>query len=367
MLPNPQPYFESLPDPRRETKNKLHKLQDIVMITLCAQLSGVEDWVGVELFAQEREAWLRGFLELPNGIPSHDTLSEVMGRLNPGAFREAFMRWVEVALPSLGGEHIAVDGKTLRGSGGVKGPVHLMSAFASQARWVLAQLAVAEKANEITAIPQLLALLDLSGATVTIDAAGCQKKIAGQIIEGGADYVLALKENHPQLYKDVSLWLDSKFDAGHLQTLETVEKDHGRLETRCYALSDQLDWLEGRQEWAGLSALGLVESRRERGDKVSVERRYFLCSGTDLERFARNVRAHWCIENQQHWILDVQFGEDTNRTRIDHAPENLALIRRMALNLVCQNGKPRESIRCRRLRAGLNDSYRWQLLTGKTT
>ena len=334
------------------------------MITLCALLSGVEDWVGIATFAEEKEAWLSQFLELPNGIPSHDTLSDVMGRLNPQAFREAFMKWMETAMLSLAGQHLAVDGKTLRGSGGKSAPMHLISAFVSQTKLVLAQLPVDGKTNEIRVIPDLLALLDITGATVTIDAMGTQKAIAAQITDGGADYVLALKENHPNLYEDVTLWMDTEFDAGRLDVLETVEKDHGRLETRRYALSTRLEWLDGRDNWAGLKALGMVESRREMGDKVSLERRYYLCSRPDLEHFAQHCRAHWSTENSQHWVLDVQFGEDANRTRTDYAAENLALLRRTALNLIRQNGKPRDSLRTRRLRAGLSDNYRTALLTG---
>ena len=192
------------------------------MITLCALLSGVEDWVGIATFAEEKEAWLSQFLELPNGIPSHDTLSDVMGRLNPQAFREAFMKWMETAMLSLAGQHLAVDGKTLRGSGGKSAPMHLISAFVSQTKLVLAQLPVDGKTNEIRVIPDLLALLDITGATVTIDAMGTQKAIAAQITDGGADYVLALKENHPNLYEDVTLWMDTEFDAGRLDVLETV-------------------------------------------------------------------------------------------------------------------------------------------------
>jgi predicted transposase YbfD/YdcC len=367
MLPNPQPYFAHLPDPRRETKNKLHKLGDIVMIVLCAVLSGIEDWVGMETFAEEREEWFRGFLELPNGIPSHDTLSDVMGRLNPTAFRQTFLEWVEAGLPSLASQHVAIDGKTLRGSRGREGPVHLLSAFASQARWVLAQCAVEGKSNEIKAIPKLLEMLDLEGATVTVDAIGCQKAIAEQVIEQRADYVLALKDNHPQLHEDVRLWLDTQAQAGQLSPMETIEKDHGRLEIRHYFLSNQIEWLPERSDWRGLCAVGMVEAIRDTGFQISVERRYFLCSFDDLDHFAGVVRAHWSIENSQHWVLDVQFGEDRNRTRTDHAPENLALVRRTALNLVRQNGNPKESLKRRRLRASLNDDYRWQLLAGQQT
>ncbi|WP_048672747.1 ISAs1 family transposase, partial [Candidatus Competibacter denitrificans] len=214
MLPqllDPRPYLADLPDPRRETQNKLHKLHDILMIVLCAVLSGVEDWVGMEAFAEEKEAWLRGFLELPNGIPSHDTLSDVMGRIDPGAFQRAFTTWARAALPGLTDEPVCVDGKAVRGRrNGANPAVHLVSAFAGRARWVLAQQAVAAKSNEITAIPDLLALLDLHGAVVSVDALGCQKSIAQTIIDAGANDVLALKENHPTLCQDVRLWLDTE-------------------------------------------------------------------------------------------------------------------------------------------------------------
>ncbi len=368
MLPkllDPRPYLADLPDPRRETRNKLHSLHDILMIVLCAVLSGVEDWVGMEAFAEEKEAWLRGFLDLPKGIPSHDTLSDVMGRIDPVAFRSAFTAWATAALPSLAGESVCIDGKVLRGSRDGESPtVHLVSAFAGQARWVLAQQAVADKSNEITAIPDLLGLLDLQGAVVSIDAMGCQKAITQTIIDAGADYVLALKDNHPTLCEDVQLWLNTEVTRGHLPVLETVEKDHGRIEIRRYALSNQIGWLDTKPDWAGLQAVGRVESTRIIGDHVSTECRYFLCSFTDPGQFAVTVRGHWGIENQQHWVLDVQFGEDACRARNDHSAENLALIRRVALNVLRHNGPPRDSIRRRKLRAAFNDDYRLNLLLG---
>ena len=198
QLLDPRPYFADLPDPRRETRNKLHKLHDIPMIVLCAVLSGVEDWVGMEAFAEEKEAWLRGFLELPRGIPSHDTLSDVLGRIDPVAFRAAFTAWATAALPSLADESVSVDGKAVRGSrDGTNPAVHLVSVFTGRARWVLAQQAVAEQSNEITTIPDLLGLLDLQGAVVSMDAMGCQKTMAQTLIDAGAEYVLALKDNHP--------------------------------------------------------------------------------------------------------------------------------------------------------------------------
>ena len=371
MLPkllDPRPYFADLPDPRRETRNKLHQLHDILMIVLCAVLSGVEDWVGMEAFAEEKETWLRGFLALPNGIPSHDTLSDVLGRIDPAAFKTAFTAWATAALPGLVGEQVCVDGKVVRGSrDGANGAVHLVSAFAGRARWVLAQQAVAAKSNEITAIPELLALLDLEGAVVSIDAMGCQKTIARHLVEAGADYVLALKDNHPTLGEEVQLWLDTEVARGRLTVTETVEKDHGRIEIRRYALSSQIDWLNAKPEWPGLQAVGRVESTRCIGDNISTECRYFLCSFPEQDRFAATVRGHWAIENTQHWVLDVQFGEDACRTRHDHSPENLALIRRMALNVLRHNGPPRDSIRHRKLRAALNDDYRLRLLLGTPT
>lgn len=365
MLPNPLPYFEDLKDPRRETKNKLHKLSDILMIVLCAVLSGIEDWVGMEEFAEEKEAWLREFLELPNGIPSHDTLSDVLGRIDPQAFQEAFLHWVQAALPSLSGEHLCLDGKTLRGSRVGDRTVHLLSAYAAKARWVLTQQAVGEKTNEITAIPDLLAILDITGALVSVDAMGCQKSIAKTIIDAKADYLLALKDNHKGLCEDVRLWLDSETAAGRLPVHETVDKGHGRIEIRRCCLSAGIDWLEQKPEWPGLAAVGRVESTRILGDQASVECRYYLCSFTDLERFAESVRRHWCIENQQHWVLDVQFGEDNNRARKDHSPENLALIRRAALNLLNNNSPSKDSLRQRKLRACLSDCYRAELIFGK--
>ncbi|QFY44721.1 ISAs1 family transposase [Candidatus Methylospira mobilis] len=329
MLPDPRLYFAELNDPRRETRNKLHKLSDILMIVLCAVLSGIEDWVGMEEFATQKESWFRGFLELPNGIPSHDTISDVMGRIERKAFADAFMRWVQVALPSLSGEQICLDGKTLRGSREGDKAVHLVSAYAAKARLVLAQQAVANKSNEINAIPDVLSMLEWEGAVVTIDAMGCQKNIARQIAEAGGDYVLALKDKHPTLCEDVRLWLETETTKAALPVHETVEKDHGRIEIRRYSLSGNIDWLEQKQEWAGLVAVGRVESTRTCGGKTSTECRYYLCSFNDLLRFAGITRGHWGIENGQHWVLDVQFGEDANRARKDHSAENLALIRRM--------------------------------------
>ena len=367
MLANPHTHFAHLPDPRRQTRNKLHKLEDIVMITLCAVLCGFEDWVSIEDFGHENEAWLRQYLELPNGIPSHDTLSKVMGRIERQAFAEALGAWMAEALPSLAGRHVAIDGKSLRGSSdGKRGAVHLLSAFACEARLVLGAQAVADKSNEITAIPVLLKQLELAGAVVTIDAMGCQKSVAGQIVAQKADYVLALKNNHPQLHEDVVTWLNDCDAQGHVHQLESVEKDHGRLETRRVVVSTDLDWLPARPQWAGLQAVAMVEATREkRTGESSQERRYYLCSITDPQRIAQVIRAHWSIENQQHWVLDVQFGEDAHRARKDHSAANLGIIRRAALNLLRDNDDSTLSIRRRKMRACTNLTYRQHILFGE--
>jgi predicted transposase YbfD/YdcC len=336
------------------------------MIVLCAVLSGVDDWVGMEVFAEEREEWLRRFLPLENGIPSHDTLSDVMGRIDYKHFYSAFMSWMHDALPSLAGEQIAVDGKTVRGSREQgQSTVHLVSAFAAQARLVLGQQAVTEKSNEITAIPDLLSLLELKGAVVSIDAMGCQKDIAALIVEKKADYVLALKDNHPTLAEDVGLWLDTEYEANRLRIHSTLDKGHGRVEERRYVLSDNIAWLSSKSVWSGLQAVGMVESIRHLKGESSIERRYYLCSFNDLTRFASVVRNHWAIENQQHWVLDVQFDEDSNRSRKDHSAQNLATVRRMALNLIRHNDpNHKRSLKQRQRMAAFNDNYRLQLIMG---
>eukprot|EP00887_Chlorella_sp_A99_P003769 scaffold31.g3769.t1 len=242
-----------------------------------------------------------------------------MGRIDPQAFAQAFARWAKQALPELHCEHIAIDGKTLRGSrDGDKGAVHLLSAYATQARWVLATQAVPDKGNEITAIPELLAQLELWGALVSIDAAGCQKSIAKAVVQAEGDYVLALKNNQRTLYEDVALWLKTQNEQGHLRVIESIDKDHGRIETRRTVVSTELDWLTQKSEWAGLKALAMVQSSQLIGNKSATEQRYYLCSITDAQRIARAIRDHWRIENEQHWVLDMQFGEDANRSRKDH-------------------------------------------------
>lgn len=364
MFSNPQPFFESIDDPRRDNKNKIHKLWDIIFIVLAATMSGIEEWAGMEMWAKYKEDWLRQYIELPNGIPSHDTLNAVMNKLNPRQFNVCFTKWVQTDLSSLAGLHIAVDGKTLRGSRDEETPVHMVSAFAAQARVVLTQQACDGKSNEITTIPDVLSLLELKGTIVTSDAMGCQKAIAQQVVDAEADYVFALKENQPILYAEAQSFLDAETTADCLPIEDTVDQAHGRLEIRSYALSTELDKISKKSEWAGLAAIGVVKSLREIKGEISVESRYFITSITDPIRFQEVVRAHWSIENSQHWVLDVQFREDQNRTRKDNAAANFAIIRRMSLNMARRNSKDKLSISKRKLRASLDDSFRTQLLFG---
>jgi predicted transposase YbfD/YdcC len=368
MNPNPQPFFEEVPDPRRTTRNKLHELPDIIMLTLCAVICGCEDWVAIEDFGHESETWLRKFLPLNNGIPSHDTISDVMGRIRSEPFAQAFARWAQHVLPELNAPHIAIDGKALHGSrNGEQGATHILSAYATQARWVLAAQAIPEKANEITAIPDLLKQLELRGALITIDAIGCQKNIAKAIIDNQGDYVLVLKDNHPTLHDDVTTWLQAENAQGHVRVHETLEKDHGRIETRRTVVSTELEWLGQRADWAGLKAVAMVEATRTIGSKTSTEQRYYLCSITDPTRIALAIREHWRIENAQHWVLDVQFGEDANRSRKDHSAANLGLIRRTGLNLLRQASDAKTtkmSLKRRKLRAMMVPSYREFVLFG---
>lgn len=320
----------------------------------------MEDW------AHEQEPWLRQHLELRNGIPSHDTMTDLLHRINPREFSWMLTSWVEAELPNLIGEQIAIDGKTLRGSRSAKEAVHIVSAWACQRQVVLAQEAVSEKSNEITAIPPLLSLLELEGATVTADAMGCQREIAEVIHAAGADYVLAVKENQPKLHEDIQSSLDVKLADGGLPSLRLAEKDHGRFETRTYYLSTELDGIRNAKAWKGIVAIGMVESRREilgKEQEPSVERRYFISSIADLAKFAELVRGHWSIENRQHWILDVQFREDENRLS-KTAAKNLAVIRRMGLNLLRRDVQDKRSTRRRKIHAMLNVAYRETLLFG---
>ncbi len=369
LVPLFQP-FAHLTDPRRS--NARHLLFDMFVIALCAVISGAEGWRDIEDYGQAQAEWFHQFLALPHGIPSHDTFGRVFSRLNPDELTHCFIEWTEALRDESGGELVSIDGKTLRHSfdrAASKAAIHMVSAWAGSNRLVLGQVKVDDKSNEITAIPQLLALLDLEGATVTIDAMGCQKEIARCITDQEADYVLALKENHKTLYDNVSLLL-TDVQAGTLDEItsdyvETIDGDHGRIETRRYWITSDVECLGAKASWSGLQSVGMVESRREVGDEVSIETRYFLTSlPCEAPRFAQAVRGHWGIENSLHWVLDVSFGEDACRIRKGYGPQNLAVLRHMALNLLGRETRSKRGIKARRKRAGWDRRYLMKVLMG---
>jgi predicted transposase YbfD/YdcC len=371
-------HFKDLADPRVSGRCD-HELLDVMVIALCCLLCGGSTFYHMAQFGRDKEAWFRTFLRLPSGIPGHDTFNRVFAALKPQDFLECFLRWTQSLRKAVAGEIVALDGKALRRAGR-KGQAarYVVNAWASANGLVLGQLKVDEKSNEITALPPLLRALELAGCIVTIDAMGCQKKIAKEIIEADADYVLALKGNQETVFEEVKTFLDDALvqqqaaaarprgprPAHPLAFTETVEKDHGRLEIRRYWQSGDLDWFADRGAWEGLRSVGMVESVRQEGEQPpTVERRYYLSSlPVDVERLARAVREHWGVENKVHWVLDVQFGEDQSRARAGHAAENLATLRRLALNLLRRDKTRQGGIRGKQLSAGWNHAYLLHLL-----
>jgi predicted transposase YbfD/YdcC len=341
---------------------------------LCAIISGADEWVAMEAYGKAKREWFATFLALPNGIPSHDTFGRVFAALDPDQFQACFLAWVQAAITQTDGTVIACDGKTVRRShdrGVGKAPVHMVSAWASANRLVLAQRAVAEKSNEITAIPALLDLLMLKGCIVTIDALGCQTAIAQTIIDREADYVLALKENHETLYHEVRhLFADAEETGGADYTMdaaETVDGGHGRVEIRRYrTISDAvtLGHLDPDGEWAGLRAIGMVEAERRSKGTVTRERRYYLTSLVDAATFGRAVRSHWGIENGLHWVLDIAFREDESRARQGASAANLVVLRHIALNLLKQERTAKVGIKNKRLKAGWDERYLLKVIAG---
>jgi predicted transposase YbfD/YdcC len=362
-------FFTRLRDPRRRHLRR-HLLLDIVVLTLCAVIAGANDWQQVAAFGRKRRPWLQTFLALPNGIPSHDTLERVFDRLDPHAFQACFSQWVEALTQQLGLKHIAIDGKTLRHSGNAaKGwkPLHSVSAWATQCQLSLGQVTVDEKSNEITAIPRLLELLDLHGALVTIDALGCQKEIARQIVDGGGDYLLMVKDNQPHLLADIQERVTTALDGDNgsvaCDIFTTTERGHGREETRSYIVVTNLESIRQRAEWANLQVIGMCHRERLVEGKQSDEVHYFIGSRVlKAQQCAGALRGHWGIENNLHWQLDVTFGEDANRVQRRHGAENLALVRRLALGLLKRHpGK--ESIACKRYLAALDTEFLEEILT----
>ena len=357
-------HFDTLEDPRIE-RTKLHLLIDIVTITLCAVICGADGPSDIEQYGHEKHEWLKTFLVLPNGIPSHDTIGRVLARIDPKHFQSCFLRWMQHVCQLSSGEVVPIDGKTLRHSYDTEldqSAIHMVSAWAATNRMVLGQVKVAEKSNEITAIPEFIDALDLAGGIVTIDALGCQKEIASRMIDNDADYVLALKGNQEHLYDDVKQVFDTLLQqdtlASALDYYETFDEAHGRSEVRRYWTTSLLARLRTKDQWRGLQTLGMVDSERSLNGETSREQRYYILSlPNDARTFGTSVRAHWGIENAVHWVLDVAFREDMSRIRMDHGPENFALIRHIALNLLRRETSFKGSIKTKRLKAGWNNAY----------
>lgn len=366
-------HFRALEDPRVEHLTD-HKLLDPITIVLCAIISGAETRKDMALFGNERLEWLRQFMALENGIPSDDTFGRVFARLEPGQFQACFMSWVKAVFEVTKEQVIAVDGKSARHSydkANGKEAVHLVNAWATDNHLVLGQRAVAEKSNEITAIPELLRLLDVSGCIVTIDAMGCQTAIAEQIIAQQADYVLAVKGNQANLYEDMALFFhlaqQNDFQKVTYTYDRTVNKEHGRVEVRqCWAVSgeDSLHFLCEANRWRGLQTLAIVTSQRQVNGQTSSETRYYITSlPNDAARILHAVRSHWGIENALHWALDVVMGEDGARIRKDHAPENMAALKRFALSLLKQEKTLKRGVQGKRLKAAMNPDYLRKVLS----
>jgi predicted transposase YbfD/YdcC len=367
--------LQQLPDPRVQGRCE-HDLVDVLVIALCCLLCGGEGFNDMEDFGRAKRPWFRTFLRLRSGIPTHDTFNRVFAALKPEAFLEMFMAWTQTLRTSVAEEIVALDGKALRRAlERGDSPRVIVSAWAASNSLVLGQVEVPDKTNEITAVPKLLRALELSGCIVTLDAMGCQKNIAKEIKEADAEYVLALKGNQGQCHAEIKSYLDdavarhaekapAKRNAVPLAYQETVEKDHGRLETRRYWQSADLDWFAGQAEWEGLRSVGVVESLRQVGEAApTVERRYYLSSlEVDVEKFARAVRGHWAIENSLHWVLDVQCGEDRSRARAGHAGANLATLRRLALNLLKQDRTKKRGLKGKQLNASWDHRYLLRLL-----
>lgn len=365
-----QEHFLSLNDPRQAHKIA-HPLMDFIIVTICAVISGADSWVDVQSFGRSKEKWLKTFLELPNGIPSHDTLGRVFSLIDPEELEKCFQSWIAAISEQVKGV-VAIDGKTVRRSfdrATGKNAIHMISAWASNAGLVLGQLKTDAKSNEITAIPKLLELLTLKGCIVTIDAMGCQKEIAEKIVEQEADYILAIKRNQPGLYDEVYEYVqkahESDFEGLKWSQDKTENRSHGRHEIRRYWTIEINRKLERADEWPQLNTIGMVESICQTSNQEETrEYRFYLTSlKGEAKQFAQAVRSHWGIENSLHWVLDVAFREDESRVRIGKATENFSLIRRLALNLLKQESTVKTGVKAKRLRTGWDEDYFLKVLT----
>ena len=358
-------HFSSLEDPRQLKKCK-HELIDIMAISICAVVCGAEGFKEIERYGKMKIEWLQTFLKLENGIPTHHTIGRLFFSICPEKFQACFSNWVNDILERIEGQLIPIDGKTVRRSydnSSNKSAIHIVNAWASENNALLAQITTEEKSNEVTAIPKLIDLIDIRGCTVSIDAMGCQKNIAEKIIDSGGDYVLALKDNHPNLSMAVEGIFDKLTQSGKVKPMTIESKGHGRLEIRKHYTISDIKSLPGIDDWKGLRSIGMVESERHINGHVSMEKRYYIMShGDDLTVFAKNTRNHWSIENRLHWVLDVVFKEDESRIRKDHAPENISLIRKMALNMLKKENTEKSGIAIKRKMAGWDNSYLLKVL-----
>lgn len=367
-------HFDDLEDPRRTFLND-HPLINIITIALCAIIAGAETWTDVESFGQNKQAWLSRFLDLKNGIPSHDTFGRVFASLDPEQFQRCFLSWVQAVFEVTHGQVVAIDGKKVRHSFDQtlgKAAIHMVSAWAVANELVLGQVKVDDKSNEITAIPALLALLDITGCIVTIDAIGCQTEIARQIIDQGGDYLLTVKENQGHLHEDIALFFELAQQNGFAKAdhtyHQTVNGGHGRIEKRqCWVISgeESLSFLRNHGDWAKLRSIVMIQSERRIDGLVSQETRYFISSlANDAQQILAAKRSHWAIENKLHWVLDVAFREDDSRVRQGNAAQNLTVLRHMALNLLKQEKTAKGGIQAKRLKAAWNDDYLLKVLSG---
>lgn len=360
-------HFSIIKDPRVD-RTKKHKLIDILAIAVCSVVAFAEGFEDMEDFGREREEWLRTFLELPHGIPSHDTFERVFSRINPAEMQTAFIAWIESLQTELKGKVVAIDGKSVRRSfdrATNKAAIHMVSAWVSESNLLLGQIKTEEKSSEIKAIPELLNLLEVSGAIVSVDAIGCQKDIARTIVGKNAHYVLAVKKNQPNLHEDIEYIFSVAEERGFIhETHQTVDGGHGRVETRTYQTITDLTLVPHAEGWQGVQSVGRAHAIREVGDKKSEETRYYISTlDGSAKDFGRAVREHWGIENSLHWVLDVSFSEDQSRIRKDHAPENVAVLRRIALNLVKKEGS-KGSLKRKRKRAAWNNDFLIKVLSG---
>jgi predicted transposase YbfD/YdcC len=361
-------HFQDLPDPRVERTRK-HPLINIVFMAVCGVLSGSNSIAGIHEFAIDRRSWFVRYLDLTNGIPSEDTFGRVLARIDPAAFEKCLLSWIQTVQELTEDHLVAIDGKTLRGSGDHergRAAIHMVSAWAAENKLSLGQVVVSEKSNEITAIPELLQLLDISGAVVTIDAMGCQREIAERIRDGGGDYALAVKQNQPKLYEQVEGAISEALDGDteDFDEYQTIENGHGRQETRTYAIVAASESVDPDDLWRDLSAVGIAISERvDSQGRQSIESRYYILSRLmTAPEFAGAVRGHWGIENNLHWQLDVSFREDECRVCRDHAPANLSVIRRFALGLLKRETSCKKGIEIKRMKCAGNNEYREKVL-----